>query len=129
MAYAGVSELEARWRSLDETEQARAAVLLEDASAMLDALTDGPHDPEAEPDYCKLLAIVACNMVQRSMGADADAFGLSQQTMTAGPYSQSWSFSNPSGDFYLTKAEKSMLGLGGGIGHIRPMIGGDGHAA
>ena len=123
MAYAEVSDLENRWRELTEQEQARAEVLLEDASAVLDSLVDvSAHDCH----YADVLKIVVCNMVQRSMIAgEADAYGVTQQSMTAGPYTQSWTFSNPSGDFYLTKMERKMLGISRGyIGSIRPMIGG-----
>ena len=44
--------------------------------------------------------------------------------MTAGPYTQSWTFANPSGDMYLTKMEKRLLGITSGyIGSIRPKVG------
>ena len=67
--------------------------------------------------------IVSCNMVIRAMSAAQDTFGLSQSSMTAGPYTQSWTYSNPSGDMYLTKAERKMLGISGGyIGSIRPKV-------
>ncbi len=123
MSYADVSELEARWRPLTQEEQERASVLLCDASAMLDALVGDREVPT------HILCMVACGMVQRAMSANADAFGLTQQTMTAGPYSQSWSYSNPSGDFYLTKAERQMLGLGRQKAYsIRPQVGRCEHA-
>lgn len=120
MAYAEVSDLEDRWHELSDNEQARAEVLLEDASAYIASLVD--------PEKCdqNVLKIVCCNMVQRSMvSGAADAFGVTQQSMTAGPYTQSWTYSNPSGDFFLTKLEKKLLGISTGyIGSIRPMIGG-----
>lgn len=123
MAYADVSDLEARWRDLDEAEKQRAAVLLDDASAVLDSLVDVD---EGDAKQLEVLKVVCCNMVQRAMVAgEADAYGITQQSMTAGPYTQSWTYSNPSGDFYLTKMERQMLGIGKGyIGSIRPMIGG-----
>ena len=120
MAYAEVFDLEYRWHELTEDEQARAEVLLEDASAYIDSLVDA--------DKCNhdVLKIVCCIMVQRAMVAtDANALGITQQSMTAGPYTQSWTYSNPSGDFFLTKLEKKLLGISPGyIGSIRPMIGG-----
>ena len=124
MAYADVSDLEARWRELNEAEQARAEVLLADASAVLDSLVDVDETDTEQLEICK---IVVCNMVQRSMVAsEADAYGITQQSMTAGVYTQSVTYSNPSGDFYLTKMERKMLGISNGyIGSIRPMIGAD----
>lgn len=127
MAFADVSDLEARWHELDATEQARAEVLLDDASAMLSELVDVR---EGDGDQAALLEMVCCNMVIRAMAQSAsDAFGLASSTMTAGPYTQSWSYSNPSGDMYLTRLERQMLGISTGcIGSIRPMMAGDHHA-
>lgn len=123
MAYAEVSDLEARLgRELTTDEQARAEVLLGDASDMLDALMG---DAAAEkPD---LLRMVNCNMVIRVMGVDsADSYGVDSMSITAGPYAQTWNYNAPSADMYLTKSEKLMLGLYGGyIGTIRPMMAGD----
>ena len=122
MAYAEVSDLEDRWRELSEAEQARAEVLLEDASAVLDTLVKVTGDEK----QAELLKIVCCNMVERVLSNGAiDAMGVSQQSITAGPYTQSWTFSNPNGDFYLTKMERRLLGITKSyIGSIRPMIGG-----
>ena len=122
MGYAEVSDLEARWRPLTDEEAARASALLDDASALIDAY--GQVDP-SDPDTGRALTAVVCAMVQRAMSSAAtDAYGVTQQSMTAGPYTQSWSYSNPTGDLYMTKAEKKMLGLASGyIGSIRPMVG------
>ena len=123
MAYADVADLEARWRPLSVQEQERAAVLLEDASAFIDGLVSTDRQVCQESGILKQ---VVCSMVQRSMVAtETDAFGVTQQSMTAGPYTQSWSYANPNGDFYLTKMEKKLLGIGAGyIGSIRAMVGG-----
>lgn len=123
MAFAEVSDIEARWRDLSADEEARAAVLIEDASAMLSSLVtvDGTDEQAA------LLKMVTCNVVIRAMGSsESDLFGVSQTSMTAGPYSQSFSYSNPSGDMYLTKQEKSLLGIGATkLGYIRPAMRGE----
>ena len=123
MAYAEVSDIEARWRQLSTDEKSRAAVLIEDASAMLSTLVvvDGSDEQATN------LRTVCCNMVIRAMSATAaDSYGVSQQSITAGPYTQSFSYSNPSGDMYLTKLEKRLLGISVGyIGTIRPMMAGD----
>lgn len=122
MAYALVSDIEARWRDLTTTEEARAGVLIDDASAMLDRLVR--IDPN-DSNQAAVLKTVCCNMVIRAMSAtDSDAFGVSTSSMTAGPYSQSFNYANPSGDMYLTKTEKRLLGVTSGyIGSIRPKIG------
>lgn len=122
MAYATVSDIEARWRELTADEESKAGVLLDDAAAILDTL--GVFD-SSDPNVAANLRTVSCNMVIRSMSAaQADTFGMSQGSMTAGPYTQSWTFANPSGDMYLTKMEKRLLGITSGyIGSIRPKVG------
>lgn len=121
MAYAEVTDIEARWRTLDADEQARADTLIVDASAMLDALVDVREDDEAQ---AALLKTVCCSMVIRAMSATADAFGVSNATVTAGPYSQTMTYANPSGDMYLTKMERRLLSVSTGyIGSISPRIG------
>lgn len=124
MAFADVSDLESRWRELSTEEEARANVLLGDASAMLSALVEVDS---SDYEQSQLLKMVCCDMVIRAMSATAaDAFGVSQTSMTAGPYTQSFSYSNPSGDMYLTRLEKRLLGITTDyIGTIRPMMAGD----
>ena len=121
MAYATVSDLEARWRELTADEETKAGVLLDDAAAILDTLA---VFDSSDPNVAANLRTVSCNMVMRSMSSSADAVGMSQGSMTAGPYTQSWTFANPSGDMYLTKLEKRLLGVTSGyIGSLRPLIG------
>lgn len=124
MAFAEVRDLEARWRKLTDEEAARASILIDDASAMLSTLVtvDGNDTEQAE-----LLEMVCCNMVIRAMSATGmDTFGVSQASITAGPYTQSYSYTNPSGDMYLTKFEKRLLGISTSyIGTIRPMMAGE----
>lgn len=123
MLFADVSDIEARWHTLDASEAARAEVLLSDASAMLARLIGDIN--VSDTDYMQLLKQVCCNMVIRSMSVtDSDNYGVDSMSMTAGVYSQSWSYNNPTGDMYLTKLEKRMLGITTGhIGSIRPKIG------
>lgn len=122
MAYADASDIEARWRALSADEETRADALLDDASAILNKLV---KVDESDTEQAELLKIVCCDMVIRSLSSTAGA-GIDQSSMTAGPYSQSFHFVNPSGDLYLTKMEKRLLGIATGyIGSIQPMIGGD----
>ena len=111
MRFAEVTDLEARWRTLTTEEQAQAEVLLEDASAILASkVVVDPTDTEQAYN----LKMVVCNMVKRAMLAgDSAALGLTQESMTAGPYTQAYTYSNPTADLYLTKTEKQLLGIGG----------------
>lgn len=122
MAYATVSDIESRWRALSQDEQSRASVLIDDASAMLTALVNVDSD---DKEQAQLLKQVCCSMVIRAMST-ADSYGVNQASMTAGPYTQSWSFAGQTGDLYFTKLEKRLLGITSGyIGTIEPRIGND----
>ena len=120
MAYATLEDLEARRGVLDLDEREKAAALLDDAAVILDGLVtiDGSEEQET------LLMIVSCNMVSRALSTTPDAYGVSSLSTTAGVYSESLQYANPSGDMYLTKLEKRLLGVTTSyIGYIRPIIG------
>ena len=121
MAYATVEDLEARYGELTDEQQEQASVLLDDAAVLIDSAAT--IDTEARESAAR---VVSCAMVNRALqAAESDAYGVSQATMTAGSYSQSMSFANPSGDLYFTSTEKALLGISGGyIGSIQPRIGG-----
>ena len=106
--FATYVDLEARWRTLSTAEQARADVLLGDASQLI---VDLRPDLASHVSAATLEAIV-CAMVKRAMQGPVDLDGVTQTQQTAGPFSQGVSFANPSGDLYLTKGEKQRLGIG-----------------
>lgn len=122
MAYATYEDVEARWRQLSTDEQERCSTLLDDAAAILDSFVKVDESDDAQAE---LLNVVSCNMVIRAMSSAADMFGVSQQSMTAGPYTQQWTYKNPSGDMYLTKMEKQLLGISSGyIGSVQARVSG-----
>lgn len=124
MAYADVSDIESRWRTLTAEESTRAAVLLEDASAVLDQLVD--VDP-ADTGQEAILNMVCCNMVARQLDALASqgAQDITNMSMTAGPYSQSITYATPVRAMYPNAVERKMLGIGSAkVYAIRPKIGG-----
>lgn len=102
--YATVGDVSARWRTLSDSEETRCVALLADASDLI--RTTCPNWQEAGEDT---LRRVTCAAVIRALQS-GDMAGVTQSSQTAGPFSQSWSYSNPSGDLYLTKAEKKALG-------------------
>lgn len=122
MAYATVSDIESRYSELTTEQESRASVLLDDAAVIINARlgTETP-DQSLEP----ALKVVSCAMVNRALAAGAaDAYGVSNATYTMGPFSQSATFSNPSGDLYLTSGELKLLGIGGSyLTNVRPVIG------
>lgn len=116
MAFATLAELEARYEPLtDPLDIAKAEALLDDASVMLASLVKVDSDDEQQ---AAALKVVTCAMVKRAMAASSSGFlGMTQGSITADIYTQSATLSNPSGDLYITKPEKRMLGM------IQPFIG------
>ncbi len=107
-AYASVDDLEARWHSLTESEKTTAKTLLLDASQYL--LDEGVNPDKISKATLKR---VVCNMVKRSMTVSASGVpdGVSQTSMAAGPFNQSFTFANSDGALYLLRAERKQLGL------------------
>lgn len=64
--------------------------------------------------FTACLERITITMVHRSAGGAGGEipFGATQFSQTAGSYTRSASFANPTGDLYLTKAEKLQLGIG-----------------
>ncbi len=96
------------WRTLDGTDKTKAQRLLAAASRKIRRQCPSwAQADEAEPGICK---DICCNMVKRAMVADeTNPEGLSQGSQTTGPFADSWSYSNPNGDLYLTSSELADL--------------------
>lgn len=118
MTYAEVFDVEAGFRALSKDEQARCAALLSEAAIIIDA-----YNPDADADTKR---VVSCRMVRRPLGDGEDGvsfpMGATQGTATALGYSQSWTMgSGSSGELYLSKLEKKLLGVGSKIGARSPL--------
>ena len=118
MAYATVSDVQARMtRTLSTAEQTMCGTLLDDAAVLIDA-----YNVNASADAKK---IVSCNMVIRKLGDGEDSgipIGATQGSMSGLGYSQSWTLSNGStGELYLAKVDKKLLGVGNQIGSYSPV--------
>ena len=118
MAYATVADVQARMtRTMSADEQTMCATLLDDAAVIIDAF-----NASATADAKK---IVSCRMVIRQMGDGNDAgvpIGATQGSMSGLGYSQSWTLSNGStGEMYLSKMDKQLLGYGNKIGSYSPV--------
>lgn len=99
---ATVGDLRAAGVDVGPADEGRALHLLEMAAALVRAEAGEP-DPEAG-------RIVCVSAVRRALGAAAD--GVTQQSQTTGPFTASVTYANPSGDLYLTRAERRVLGCG-----------------
>ena len=117
MLYAEVQDVEAGFRALSKEEQTRCVALLSEAAVIID------HYADADTKR-----VVSCRMVRRQLGEDDSTGGVSfpmgstQGTATALGYSQSWTMSGgSSGELYLSKLEKKLLGVGSRVGARSPL--------
>lgn len=118
MAYATTEDIQARMvRTMDSDELAVCATLLEDAAVLIDAFKAG-----ASADAKK---VVSCRMIVRALGDGSDTgipIGATQGSVSALGYAQSWTVgSGSTGELYLSKTEKQMLGAGNSIGAYSPI--------
>ena len=120
MAYANIEDVKARTtREFSSSEEEVICTLLEDAAVMIDNIA-----PSASEDA---KCIVSCRMIIRAIG-DGDGYsvpiGATQGSMTAGSYTQSWTMSGGvSGELYLGKSDKALLGVANRIGARSPVEG------
>lgn len=117
--YATVAQVAAGFRDLTPAEEAKCMALLEEAAVIIDVYN------ENAPAEAKQL--VSCFMVRRVLGSGDEValpIGATQGSVTAGVYTQSWtqgSGSGGSGELYLSRLEKRLLGLGNSIGSYSPV--------
>lgn len=121
VSLASVADLEASWKILDATEQARAEVLLLQASNYLRqiAINNGQDIDDniiADPSgiYNANVKMVITSAAQRLMASPIDMVpDATQWSQSASPYSESMSFgSNISATMYFKDKELRLLGLG-----------------
>jgi len=110
-AFASADDLTARWRPLTTEETARANTLLKDASQQI--LDEDTHGVLADLTAPTLTLVkITCNMVIRAMASGVEAGPpVTQDQWNAGSFGQSRTYANPTGDLYLTKAERKQLGF------------------
>lgn len=117
MAYATTEDIEKRiLRDLSEDEKAVCESLLDDAAVIIDS-----YNKDAS-DEAKL--VVSCRMVIRAVGSGDDdvPVGATQGSMSAMGYSRSWAMSGGStGELYINKLDKKLLGVGNSIGSYSPV--------
>lgn len=118
MAYATVQDVQARMSiQMSESEKTICATLLDDAAVIIDAFNASASNDK------KL--VVSCRMVIRQLETGADTgvpIGATQGSMAGLGYSQSWTVSNGStGEMYLSKLDKQILGVSNRIGSYSPV--------
>lgn len=118
MSYATAEDVQRRMvKPLSDDQMDVCAALLDDAGVLIDAIAPNASD-EAK-------ATVSCSMVIRAMGSQGDLTvptGATQGSASALGYSQSWTFGNgATGELYLSRTEKRLLGVGNRIGSYSPI--------
>lgn len=114
--YATVQDVAAGFRPLTASEQTIASQLLVEAAIIIDA-----YNSLASADAKN---VVSCRMVRRSIGSSGDTpIGASQGSMSALGYSQSWTMgaTGSTGELYLNRMDKKLLGAGNAIGSYSPI--------
>ena len=124
---ATLEDYEARYGTPDDP--GRVSTLLSDACDMLlTAYEDrwGAYEAGAHPAFDRGCKAVACAVVSRAVSVPDCFAGATQYSQTAGTYSGSVTFANPTADLWLGRSDLRRLGLAGTrIGSIAPAIGGD----
>lgn len=118
MAYATAEDVQRRMvKPLSDVQTNVCIELLEDASVLIDAVA-----PTASEEAKKA---VSCSMVIRALGSQGEVgvpVGATQGSASALGYSQSWTIANGStGELYLSRTEKRLLGVGNSIGSYSPV--------
>ena len=114
MAYATADNIQSRMtRTLSESERKVCDALLGDAAVIIDSFN---RYASAEAKN-----VVSCRMVMRALedgNASGVPMGATQGSMSGLGYSQSWTIGSggATGEIYLSKLDKQILGTGNGIG-------------
>jgi hypothetical protein len=116
--FASLAQLEAFWKDIPTGEEGRANVLLELASARLREIghmvdVDVDAQVAERESYAVTARWVVMEAVKRAMLTPTDVPPVETYSQTAGPYSENYKYTNPSGDLWFKKTELSALGLYG----------------
>lgn len=124
-SFATVEDYVLRYGATDD--ETKLECLLNDASAYLRALYLREWHEEyiagVHTSFDENACAVTCAIVSRSLSVPVGMQGVSQTSQSADVYSASFTFANPTGDFYISKSDRQRLGLGCvQIGTITPVI-------
>lgn len=116
--YATVADLSVYWRPIETSETARAEDLLTLASSRLriyasEAGVDLDAEVAASVDYANTAKWVVMEAVKRALATPTDIPPVDNYSQAAGPYSENYRFTNPSGDLWFKKSELKALGISG----------------
>lgn len=115
---ASADDLSKYWRTLGFDEIQRAVFLIGLASDRLrlyaeQAGIDIDQKADESEAYASMLKFVVIDAVKRVMQSPVDQASVESYSQTAGPYSENYKYSNPTGDMFFKKADLKALGLSG----------------
>lgn len=116
--YATTTDLSTYWRPIETSEEVRANDLLSLASSRLRlyATNAGFNLDEKiaeNTDYAEAVKWVVMEATKRALSTPIDTPPVDSYSQAAGPYSENYKFTNPSGDLWFKKAELKTLGISG----------------
>lgn len=114
--YADVADLTLFWKA--PTDSSRAEYLLKLSSNRLrligsDVGVDVDAKVNSDAAYFMTVQWVVMEATKRALQASTDLPPAESYSQTAGPYSENFKYSNPSGDLFFKKSELNALGLYG----------------
>lgn len=122
--FATQADLELSWPSISPSQLEDAPQKLVEASLIIRALRPGIDrailDGDMDPALPKM---VVCGMVKRAMKTPDAGDGIGTTQQTAGPFSQSFTYTNPDGNLYLSKLDKKLLGIGAATAFMVDLMG------
>lgn len=117
-AYATIEDVAAGFRPLTADELAKCQALIIEAGVLVDSV--------AQKAPAEKKCVVVCRMIRRVLGSAEESapLGTNQNTVSALGYSQTWSLGTGGtiGELYLSKAEKTILGVANRIGASNPLM-------
>ena len=116
--FATAVQLQAYWRPLTAPETSRANIMLTLASNRLRVIAEDVSinldtKKDASEAYASTLQWVTMEAVKRALQTPTDQPPVETWAQTAGPYSENYKYTNPSGDLWFKKTELSALGIYG----------------
>lgn len=116
--FATLAQFEVFWKDIPDADEPRAEYLLELASNRLrmigeDVEVDVDAKVAASEAYASTAQWVVMEATKRAMLTPIDLPPVDTYQQTAGPYSENYKYSNPSGDLWFKKSELASLGLYG----------------
>lgn len=116
--FATLAQFEVFWKDIPDVDEPRAEYLLELSSNRLrmigeDVGVNVDEKVNTSPAYASTAQWVVMEATKRAMLTPTDLPPVDSFQQTAGPYSENYKYSNPSGDLWFKKSELSSLGLYG----------------